>query len=153
MISGSPLRDMIGRPVSPTKTVLIFSTAALPAASDTVYFSWYSPTFFTSTFPVALTLDVRFPSTLSFAVTPNSWYAPPTSTLTVASPINVITGLVVSTTFTTLFTSTASFPDESLTVYVTVYSPILSVFTVLDTSILLLKSPSTLSAALAPISE
>ena len=46
------------------------------------------------------------------------------SWVTVASPTNVITGDVVSSTITVLVTGVAALPEESLTLYVTVYVPV-----------------------------
>ena len=50
-------------------------------------------------------------------------YVASLSTVTSAAPVLVITGAVVSTTFTVLVTSVAEFSFASSTLYVTVYDP------------------------------
>ena len=47
------------------------------------------------------------------AVAPASAYVDPTSIVIISSPVSVMTGAVVSTTFTVLVTCTAEFPLES----------------------------------------
>ena len=53
------------------------------------------------------------PSKASTAVAPASTYVSFNATDTGETPNRVITGMVVSTTFTVRVTSTAAFPDES----------------------------------------
>ena len=79
-------------------------------------------------------------------------YDEPTSTVSVALPVNVITGAVPSTTFTVLVTCVAALPAASLTLYVTVYEPTVLASTGLTVTMLAVKSPSTLSLAVAPAS-
>ena len=63
-----------------------------------------------STVPVITT--VTLPDK-SVAEAPSSVYVPPTTTVTVAAPFKVTTGLVVSTTLTVLV-ALEVFPDESV---------------------------------------
>ena len=73
-----------------------------------VYVNVYTPTTFTSTVPSTDTLTG--PSTKSAAVAPWSIYSVPASSVIIALPTNVITGAVVSTTFTVLLSSDVFFP-------------------------------------------
>ena len=79
-------------------TVLV-AVPALPEASVEVYVSVYEPTVSVSTVPVITTVTVP---DRSVAVAPSSVYVPPSSTVTVAAPVRVTTGGVVSTTLTVL---------------------------------------------------
>ena len=120
----SPLRLITGSVVSVTFTVLVTSEAALPEASVTEYVIVYSPNIDVVTVPELVTV-----SPLS-AVAPASVYVLPSSTVAGLSPLRLITGSVVSVTFTVLVTSEAALPEASVTEYVIVYSPNIDVVTV-----------------------
>jgi len=111
---------MTGRLPFVTVTVRVV-VAEFPAASVAVYVIVFVPTTFVSTVPVMT--GVIGPSTVSLAVAPGSAYAVPKRCVIVDSPDNVIAGAVVSTTFTVRVTGTAELPDESVTLYLTVYVP------------------------------
>ena len=106
---------MTGFVVSTTFTVLVTSSAVFPFASVTLQVTVYVPNIVVSTEFTVTILSVIFPSQLSLAVAPASVQVLPTSTVTSASPVNVMTGFVVSTTFTVLTNSIALFPDVSVT--------------------------------------
>ena len=72
-----------------------------------------------SVFTVLTLVTVKVPSRVSLAVAPASLYVPLASTVSVALPNRVITGLVVSTTSTVRVTVSAAFPLASLTLVVT----------------------------------
>ena len=105
--------------VSTTITVLVTVTASLPEASEALYVKVYVPTVSVSTEPET---DGVIEPEASETATPASTYDDPSSTFTVALPVNVITGFVVSTTFTVLVAD-AILPEESVAKYVTVYDP------------------------------
>jgi len=106
-----------GAVVSTTFTVLVTGVASFPDASLAVYVMVYVPTVLVSTDPDESTVAVP---EASDTVAPASEYNDPSSTVTVASPVSVITGDVVSTTFTVLV-AIPVLPDESVAEYVTVY--------------------------------
>ena len=144
VISASPTNVIIGAVVSITFTTL-FNDELLLALSVEVYVNVYTATTFTSTVPVTDTLTE--PSTKSLAVAPWSLYSVPASSVIIALPFNVITGAVVSTTFTVLVNDDV-FLDESETVYFNIYSPGIDVFTdPLNWGII---DPSNESKAVAP---
>ena len=109
VISESPTNVIIGAVVSTTFTTL-FNDELLLALSVEVYVNVYTATTFTSTVPVTDTLTG--PSTKSLAVAPWSLYSVPASCVIIALPFNVITGGVVSTTFTVLLTSDVFSPPS-----------------------------------------
>ena len=90
----------------------------------------YEPAIFTSTVPETTMLFVMSPSKLSAAVAPGSLKEPPNSSDMLESPINDNIGAVVSSTVTVLVTSTAEFPELSVTLYLIVVTPIDEVSTV-----------------------
>ena len=82
----------------------------------------YDPIVLVSTVPDEVTVSP--PS----EVAPASTYVPPSSTVAGLSPVIVITGAVVSTTFT-VRVAVPSLPEASVAVYVIVYVPTVSVST------------------------
>ena len=84
----------------------------------------YSPTVLVSTVLVDVTVSPPL------AVAPASVYVDPFSVVSGLSPFTVITGAAVSTTLTNLV-AVPSFPDASVAVYVTVYTPTILVLTLL----------------------
>ena len=72
----------------------------------------YEPTVSESTVPVVTTVTVP---EASLAVAPASVYVSPNSTVAGLSPVTVITGAVVSTTFTVLV-AVPTFPEASVAV-------------------------------------
>ena len=82
--------------VSTTSTVLVFSSAVLPAASVTLYVIVYVPTVSTSTLPDTSMLSVISVSRLSVAVAPGSVKAVPLSRIMFVPPEISITGEIVS---------------------------------------------------------
>lgn len=63
-----------------------------------------------------------------------------------------VTGIVVSTTFTILMICVAGFPELSETLYVTLYTHTIAVFTEFTVTILEVRVPSSISLAVAPAS-
>ena len=104
MTVASPTSVITGIVVSSTCTVLVTCVASLPEVSATLYLTEYTPTIAVFTVDTVTILEVKSPSELSVAVAPASVYSDPTSTVTVASPSIVITGIVVSKTCTVLVT-------------------------------------------------
>ena len=100
--------EITGAVVSTTLTVRVI-WLELPEASEDEYVSVYVPIVSVSTTPEVVT--VTSPDA-SVAVAPASAYVAPNSVLTEASPVNVITGGVVSTTLTVLV-RVAVFPEKS----------------------------------------
>ena len=135
-----------------TTTVRTISSAAFPAASVTLYLTWYVAALVVSTLFVALIADVTSPPLVSMAVAPASTYVLLTATVTCAGILSVI--VVVSGTFTTTVRtiSSAAFPAASVTLYFTWYVSALVVSTEFVTMIDDVISPSLLSDAVAPSS-
>ena len=76
-------------------------------------------------------------------------YASQRFTVSTAFPVSVITGGVVSTTFTILVTCVPGLSEKSVTSYVTIYEPVLVISTVLFTRTEAVIFPSSLSFAVA----
>src|SRR5699024_282187 len=134
---------------SVTFTVIVtVSFVVLPRESVTEYVTSVLPTLLVSTLPSTTILSVTSPSSLSCAVTPsNRSKSDSKSTVLSATPLN--TGAWFSLTVTVRLT-TCEAPPLSVTIYVMVCFPASSVLIVPRTSILSVKSPSSLSSAVIP---
>ena len=76
-------------------------------------------------------------------------YASQRFTVSVAFPVSVITGGVVSTTFTILVTCVPGLSEKSVTSYVTIYDHVLVMSTALIVVIEVVIFPSSVSVAVA----
>jgi len=121
----------------------------LSPLSITEYTIVYVPAIEESAVPEVVIEEVISPSILSVAVAPGSVKAVPNSIVIVASPINDITGAIVSSTVMVLVAE-AELSEESKTVYTMVYVPSIEVSTVPEVVIEEVISPSSSSSAVAP---
>ena len=90
---------------------------------------------------------------MSEQVAPASVYGSQRFTVSTVFPVRVITGGVVSTTFTIRVTCVAIFDEKSVTSYVTVYIQIVVISTGFTVEMEAVIFPSSVSAAVAQSSE
>jgi hypothetical protein len=103
-VTGGAQEAMTGGVVSTTLTIRV-AVCVFPEGSVAVYVIVYAPGTFTFTLPDGVTATV--PAQESFAVAPASEYDVWHSTVAGFGPLIVMTGFVVSTTFTVRVTATA----------------------------------------------